>query len=326
MPGRSRFTRSARPSIKQVDRLLSNAKLDLDDVFGAWVAFVVSSREEMVIALDWTEFEGDDHVTLRAHTATSHGRATPLVWRTVQKSKLRGTRTATEHAVIEMLHRWVDPKVRLTLLADRGFGDRKLYELLKLYGWDFVVRFKGNIIVEHDGTNKPAKEWIAPNGRATMLEDVRITDAGTPLAAVVVAHDRRMKEGWCLATSLDTKTALRAEVHDRGELSRCEGFPLWPRPQRDAHSRRRSTRPTPVARRYGDRVAHAPRRRRREDRPASDAQREHRREAHASVFRQGLMLWDRIPNEREDRLVMLIQAFDEIVREHALFRTAFGIM
>lgn len=57
-----------------------------------------------------------------------------------------------------MLHRWVDPKVRLTLLADRGFGDRKLYELLKLYGWDFVVRFKGNILVEHDGAKKPAKD------------------------------------------------------------------------------------------------------------------------------------------------------------------------
>lgn len=38
------------------------------------------------------------------------------------------------------------------------------------------------------------------------------------------------------------------------------------------------------------------------------------------------MLWKRIPNEEEERLVMLIQAFDELVREQALFRTAFGIL
>lgn len=45
-----------------------------------------------------------------------------------------------------------------------------------------------------------------------------------------------------------------------------------------------------------------------------------------SLFRQGLMLWDRIPREDEGRLRMLIQAFDEIVREHAVFRSALGIL
>jgi hypothetical protein len=90
--------------IKQIDRLLSNEKVDLDEVLRAWVGFVVGARQELVVALDWTDFEDDDHVTLCAYTATSHGRATPLVWRTVKKSELRGRRTATEHEVIEMLH------------------------------------------------------------------------------------------------------------------------------------------------------------------------------------------------------------------------------
>lgn len=318
--------------IKQVDRLLSNEKVDLDDVFGAWVAFVVSAREEMVIALDWTEFEDDDHVTLCAYTATSHGRATPLVWKTVQKSKLRGTRTATEHAVVEMLHRWIDPKVRLTLLADRGFGDRKLYELLKLYGWDFVVRFKGNILVEHDGTKKPAKEWIQASGRALMLKDVRITEAATPLAAVVVVRDKKMKEGWCLATSLDSKRATEVtalygrrftiEESFRDAKDLHFGLGLSATHIRDADRRDRLlllvamaiallTLLGAAAEKTGlDRMLKA----------NTVAKRTH------SLFRQGLMLWDRIPNEREDRLVTLIQAFDEIVREHAVFRTAFGIL
>jgi hypothetical protein len=318
--------------IKQVDRLLSNEKVDLDEVFGAWVAFVVSAREEMVVALDWTEFDDDDHVTLCAYTATSHGRATPLVWKTVQKSKLRGTRTATEHAVVEMLHRWVDPKVRLTLLADRGFGDRQLYELLKLYGWDFVIRFKGNILIEHNGTKLQAKRWIPENGRATMLKDVRITDAGTPLAAVVVVHDKKMKEGWCLATSLDSKKATEVvalygrrftiEESFRDAKDLHFGLGLSATHIRDAVRRDRLlllvamaiallTLLGAAAEKTGlDRMLKA----------NTVAKRTH------SLFRQGLMLWDRIPNEREDRLVILIQAFDEIVREHAVFRTAFGIL
>lgn len=41
------------------------------------------------------------------------------------------------------------PSVAITLLADRGFGDQKLYELLALLGWDFVIRFRGGILVEN---------------------------------------------------------------------------------------------------------------------------------------------------------------------------------
>ena len=38
--------------------------------------------------------------------------------------------------------------VRVQLLADRGFGDQKLYELLKGLAWDYTIRFRGNIEVE----------------------------------------------------------------------------------------------------------------------------------------------------------------------------------
>src|SRR5271163_3521742 len=62
--------------VKQVDRLLSNAGLDMHVVLKPWVRFVVGVRKEIVIALDWTDFEKDDHTTLCAYLVTSHGRAT----------------------------------------------------------------------------------------------------------------------------------------------------------------------------------------------------------------------------------------------------------
>jgi hypothetical protein len=69
------------------------------------VRFVAGAREEPVVALDWSDFEGTDYVTLCAYAATSHGRATPLVWRTVRKAELRGKWTEIEHEVLEMPHR-----------------------------------------------------------------------------------------------------------------------------------------------------------------------------------------------------------------------------
>lgn len=318
--------------IKQVDRLLSNEKVDLDEVLGAWVKFVVGARKEMVIALDWTDFEDDDHVTLCAHSATSHGRATPLVWRTVKKSELRGRQTSVEHGVIEMLHQWIDPKVRLTLLADRGFGDQKLYDLLTTYGWDFVIRFRGRILVEHGGTKRPAHDWMASNGRAVMLKDVRVTEKGTTIPAVVVVHDKRMRDGWCLATTLKDKRAAEVvklygkrftiEETFRDAKDLHFGLGLSATHIRDATRRDRLlllialaiallTMLGAAAEKTGlDKMLKA----------NTVAKRTH------SLFRQGLMLWDRIPNEDEGRLKMLMQAFDEIVREHAVCRVALGIL
>ena len=55
--------KDSRHAIKQVDRLLSNAKLDVWDVFRLWVPYVLAGREEALVAVDWTDFEPDDHVT-----------------------------------------------------------------------------------------------------------------------------------------------------------------------------------------------------------------------------------------------------------------------
>src|SRR5690606_875707 len=82
--------------VKQVDRLLSNGKLDVWSIFAAWILFVVGQRKEIIVALDWTEFDKDDHSTIALYLVTSHGRATPLLWRTVKKSELEDERNGHE--------------------------------------------------------------------------------------------------------------------------------------------------------------------------------------------------------------------------------------
>lgn len=47
----------AKHAVKQVDRLLSNAKLDVWALFADWVPYVVGERRELVVAMDWTDFE-----------------------------------------------------------------------------------------------------------------------------------------------------------------------------------------------------------------------------------------------------------------------------
>jgi hypothetical protein len=118
---------SPKHAIKQVDRLLGNPGVNVWDWFTPWVLFVVAAREELVVALDWTEFDKDDHATIAMYLVTSHGRATPLVWKTVQKSTLKNRRNDDEAEVIARLHEILPETVNVTLLADRGFGDQKLF-------------------------------------------------------------------------------------------------------------------------------------------------------------------------------------------------------
>src|SRR3954453_4835575 len=50
-------------AIKQVDRLLSNSKLEA--VFASWVPEMVGSRTDIVVAMDWTDFDADGHLALK---------------------------------------------------------------------------------------------------------------------------------------------------------------------------------------------------------------------------------------------------------------------
>jgi len=106
----------ARSGVKQLDRLLSNVGVNLDALFPAWIRFVVGVRTEILVAIDWTEFDADDHVTLCAYAVTRHGRATPLIWKTHRKSDLEGKRTQWEHDLVRQLHRAMAPRAPNRLL------------------------------------------------------------------------------------------------------------------------------------------------------------------------------------------------------------------
>jgi hypothetical protein len=188
-------------SVKQVDRLLRNPAFDIWKLLKPWATFILGQRKEIVLALDWTDFDDDDHTTLCAYVVTAHGRATPLAWRTVLKSDLKDKRNQYETEMIERLHEAFDPKVHITLLADRGFGDQEFYKFLDLYGWDFIIRFRRDILVEYQGQTQPAGDWLSPTGRPRMMREARVTHKGTKVPAVIVTRAKRMKQIWCLATT-----------------------------------------------------------------------------------------------------------------------------
>ena len=87
-------------AIKQVDRLLSNKGIDVWDSFARWVPHLIGTRKEIVVAMDWTDFDGDDQATLALNLVTDHGRAMQLLWLSVWKDELKDRRNDFEDACL----------------------------------------------------------------------------------------------------------------------------------------------------------------------------------------------------------------------------------
>ena len=97
----------------------------VDDILARWVPYVVGARTSMVVALDWTDFDSDRQATIMLSLITDHGRATPLVWLTVDKRTLKDNRSLYEHRVLVRLAELLPADIKVCVVADRGFGDQK---------------------------------------------------------------------------------------------------------------------------------------------------------------------------------------------------------
>ena len=322
---------SAKHATKQVDRMLANVGVTLSRLLPSWVRFVVAARTEIMVTLDWTEFDADGHATIALNLVTSHGRATPLLWKTVDKSDLKHQRNAHEDRLVELLREIVPIPVRITLLADRGFGDQKLYAFLGELKIDYVIRFRQGIVVtDPSGRAFPAKDWVPLSGQVRTIRDARVTADEAPVPMVVCTKKRGMKEAWCLATSrtdLGGAGVVKAyakrfttEENFRDTKDIKFGLGLSATHIGDPSKRDRLLLVCALAQALLTLLGAAS--------EATGLDRllkvnTSKKRTH-SLFRQGLFWYGAIPEMREDRLKTLLDAFETILREHAVFTEIFG--
>ena len=326
--------RSLKPkhAVKQIDRLLSNTAIDVDDILFRWVPFVIGERSSIMVAMDWTDFDADNQATIMLALMSDHGRSTPLVWLTVDKSTLKDRRSFYEHRVLVRLAELLPAETKVCIVADRGFGDQKLYKMLtEELCFDYVIRFRGNIAVTTaTGETRTAATWVQAGGRARVLRGAEVTAECYRVGTVVCVQDPGMKQAWCLAASSTDATAKQLT----GLYGRRWGIECTLRDSKDLR----------FGMGLGTIRVKSPERR---DRlwlinafavvlltllgAAGEALGYDRmlktntakRRAH-SLFRQGCMLYDLIPTMREEWLGPLMQRFSQMLNEQPLFTDVFG--
>jgi hypothetical protein len=222
--------------------------------------------------------------------------------------------------------------VHICIVADRGFGDQKLYRVLtEELKFDYVIRFRGNITVTSAAAEtRTAAAFVGPGGRARVLRGAFVTADRYPVGTVLCVQDKEMKQAWCLVAS-STSATSRALIRLYGKRWGIE-------------SGLRDTKDPRFGMGLGSIHVSTPERR---DRlwllnafaialltllgAAGEAlgydrylkSNTTKRRTH-SLFRQGCMLYELIPTMPEVRLLPLIERFTTMLAELPVFADTFG--
>jgi len=321
-------------AVKQVDRLLANGALVVWELFAQWVPYVVAEREAILVALDWTDFDADGHSVIALNLVTGHGRATPLVWKTVKKSELKGRRALYEDEVLQRLSETLPAGVSVTVLADRGFFDvRWLDALQQDWGFGYVVRMRGNIqVTSVGGETRPAADWVGAGGRARTLRHAEVTGMGYPVPTVVCVQAKGMKAPWCLVASdpqakaaelvnhYAKRWSIETSFRDTKDLQFGMGLSAIHTKSTQRRDRLWLLSALAIALltllgAAGESIGYD-----RMLKANTVKKRTH------SLFRQGVMLYDLIPNMPEQRLRSLMEKFEEMLCGHAVYKQTFGLI
>ena len=322
-----------RHAIKQVGRLLGNKGIDVWKLFEHWILDVVGKSKSIVVAIDWTDFDADGQSTIAVHLVGSSGQTTPLIWLSMWKDELKNQRNDIEDIVLGRLAQILGNRVCVTIVADRGFGDKKLFAFLDSIGFNYVIRFKGGTrVTACDGETRNADEWVGKGGRARKLRAAKVTAELCEVGAVICVKSKDMKEAWCLATN--NKNANAKEIIKTYSL-RWKIEPSF-RNIKDLHfgMGMSSVRISDPVRRdrhlflsalacnlltllgmAGESLGMD-----RDLRSGTSKRRTH------SVFRQGCLLFGLLPNMPQVRFRPLIERFSEMLHASSVFMKVFTII
>jgi DDE family transposase len=321
-------------AIKQVDRLLSNQGIEVEELCMRWVPYAVGERQNIEVAMDWTDFDDDNQATIMLSLITTHGRATPLVWLSVDKTTLKDNRNRYEHKVLVRLAEALPADVKVLIVADRGFSDHKLYRVLtEELKFDYLIRLRGNIKVRAaEGETRGAIDWVGKGGRSRILRGCAVTAEDYPVGAVVCVQAKDMKAPWCLVTNREdekVKTLLNTYAKRWGiecsfRDSKDPRFGMGMSQVRISSPERRdrlwllnalAVALLTLLGAAGEAIGFD------KHLKASTT----KRRVH-SLFRQGCMHYMFIPTMREDRLRALMEKFGQLLLEQPAFANIYGLI
>lgn len=186
---------------KRVDRFLANVGFDTVEAMKMLACEAWRHLGRLVVAVDWVELRSNFTAIVGA-VATGKGRALPVSWSVVTRSKAHRSQNCLEEAFLTLISTLLPDPRWITVVADRGFGRATLFPFVQGLGMSYVVRVRGRVHVECARYAGLLEDYALAEGETVDLGRVLYREDGVARTRVVLHWGRGAAEPLCLATNL----------------------------------------------------------------------------------------------------------------------------
>ena len=209
----------AKHQIKRAWRFCANPRVETADAMKAVIGKLLKRRKKrLLISFDWTDIRGF-HTLMAA--AVVKGRSIPLCWASCWGSTFDGHRSqnAFEESLLLVLRHMIPPTLKVTILADRGFGRTELARFCQQQGFSFILRVQPDVHVVGAGYRGKLLDYLVYKGIGRVLKGVEYRQERPVTVNVAIRWKRGLPkdrdECWFLITDLDLSAERLCQLYGR---------------------------------------------------------------------------------------------------------------
>lgn len=158
--------------IKRCWRFCANDRIETADAMRGIVEKMLKKRKKkLLISVDWVDIKG--YQTLMA-SAVLKGRSIPLCWASTTDHIYDGhrSRNAFEESLLLVLRSMIPERIKVIILADRGFGRTALATFCQQQKFGYVIRIQPSVTVRLVGFHGKLLDYPVKKGIAKVLKRV----------------------------------------------------------------------------------------------------------------------------------------------------------
>lgn len=211
------FTATVKHGLKRLDRWINNPGIKVSAAMAGIVGKLASRRKKkLIISVDWVDIR---EFKVLVAAANIKGRAVWLMWKSVPECGLNLHMNRIEQEVLFDLRQMIPQKLRVVILADRGFHKSILFTFCRTMHFDYVVRIKADYHVEGKAFRGLLSTLPTKPGTQRFWKNVACGRKPVIRQNIVVWHQRnlpeRRDEPWFLATSLQGSASQVVRLYAR---------------------------------------------------------------------------------------------------------------
>lgn len=191
--------------IKRGWRFCANQRIETADAMRPIVRRMLKKRKKkLLIALDWVDIKGFQ--TLAASVVLK-GRSVLIAWASTTNHVYDGhrSRNAFEESLLLVLREMIPEKIKVVILADRGFGRTALAQFCQKHKFGYIIRIQPSVKVRLRGFAGKLLDYPVHKGIAKVLKNVSYRSDDAVTQSIIVRWKtnlpKRRDECWFLMTN-----------------------------------------------------------------------------------------------------------------------------